>query len=471
MAKQHTARRGSGAAATKNQPGNQTPNTPDINESEIARLKVDQLRDRLRRRGVTGTADMRKPDLVDALIQALREGRKTTRSRAGSGSGRDRASSASGPGRRGPGGRPGTAPRGRGTGGEQPGNQTPNTPEVNESEIARLTVDQLRDRLRRRGVTGTADMRKPDLVDALIQALREGRKTTRSRGNSGSHSSSSSGSRGSSGSTARRSGGEQPGNQTPNTPEVNESEIARLTVDQLRDRLRRRGVTGTADMRKPDLVDALIQALREGRKTTRSRGASGSHGNSSSRGGSGSHGNSGSRASSGSRGGSGSATRRSATTVGAAPDATELADVERRAAELADVAPQAPEVEEVERRAAELEGAGTEATPLPALPASPADRTPAARDEGARVPRRRSGAHDTVPDDGDRQPVRVTGDARSGASTVAAADRVVASMVPPEVDRVDEVVTPEGTMITTAAGQAVESVDSPPLPGTRKPRP
>ncbi|NES28646.1 hypothetical protein G3561_13970, partial [Micromonospora terminaliae] len=136
MAKQHTARRGSGAAATKNQPGNQTPDTPDINESEIARLKVDQLRDRLRRRGVTGTAEMRKPELVDALIRALREGRKTTGSRGGttargttarggSGSGRDRTSS--GPGRRGTGGRSGagSAPRGRGKSGEQPGNQTP----------------------------------------------------------------------------------------------------------------------------------------------------------------------------------------------------------------------------------------------------------------------------------------------------------------------------------------------------------
>ncbi|MGW4292416.1 hypothetical protein ACWEH1_05095 [Micromonospora chersina] len=363
-----------------------------------------------------------------------------------------------------------TARRGSGAAAtkNQPGNQTPNTPDINESEIARLTVDQLRDRLRRRGVTGTADMRKPDLVDALVQALREGRTTTRSRSDSGSRGSSGSrsgsGSRGGSGSTARRSGGEQPGNQTPNTPDINESEIARLTVDQLRGRLRRRGVTGTADMRKPELVDALIQALREGRTTTRSRSGSGSRGNS------------GSRSSSGARGGSGSATRRSAAPTGAAPEATELAEVERRAAELADVAPQAPEVEEVERRAAELEGAGTAATPLPALPASPADHTPTARDgeeggSGARVPRRRPGSHDAVADGADRQRVRVTGDARHGTSTLAAADRVVASMVPPEVDRVDEVVTPEGTMITTDARQAVESVDSPPLPGTRKPRP
>ncbi|MFC0031274.1 hypothetical protein ACFFMM_17285 [Micromonospora chaiyaphumensis] len=362
-----------------------------------------------------------------------------------------------------------TARRGSGAAAtkNQPGNQTPNTPDVNESEIARLKVDQLRDRLRRRGVTGTADMRKPELVDALIQALREGRRTTRSRGSSGSG--------GGSGSASRRSTGEQPGNQTPNTPEVNESEIARLTVDQLRDRLRRRGVTGTTDMRKPDLVDALVQALVEGRKATRSRSGSGSGGGSGSRGSSASRASSGSgsQPASGSRGGSGSTTRRSATPAGAAPDATELAEVERRAAELADVAPQAPEVEEVERRAAELEGAGSEATTVPALPASPADRTPAPGGgadggTGARVPRSRSGAHDVGT--GDRQPVRVTGDA-GAASTLAAADRVVASMVPPEVDRVDEVVTPEGTMITTGAGQAVESVDSPPLPGTRKPRP
>ncbi|MGR6316799.1 hypothetical protein [Micromonospora soli] len=56
-----------------NPPGNQTPNTPDINESEIARLKVDELRDRLHRRGVTDTADMRKDDLVKALVKSLRD--------------------------------------------------------------------------------------------------------------------------------------------------------------------------------------------------------------------------------------------------------------------------------------------------------------------------------------------------------------------------------------------------------------
>ncbi|MEV5763048.1 hypothetical protein AB0L34_00505 [Micromonospora sp. NPDC052213] len=67
-------RSSSGSTATKNPPGNQTPNTPDINESEIARMKVDDLRDRLRRRGVTDTADMKKDDLVEALVTSLRDG-------------------------------------------------------------------------------------------------------------------------------------------------------------------------------------------------------------------------------------------------------------------------------------------------------------------------------------------------------------------------------------------------------------
>jgi hypothetical protein len=67
-------RSSSGSTATKNPPGNQTPNTPDINESEIARMKVDELRDRLRRRGVTDTADMKKDDLVKTLVKSLRDG-------------------------------------------------------------------------------------------------------------------------------------------------------------------------------------------------------------------------------------------------------------------------------------------------------------------------------------------------------------------------------------------------------------
>ncbi|MGN9891236.1 hypothetical protein [Micromonospora sp. L31] len=252
MATRSGSGRASASTATKNAPGNQTPNTPDVNESEIARLKVDQLRDRLRRRGITGTADMRKDELVDALITALREGRKTTRSRNTSGSGPasrsdggSRGNSRDGGTARGRGGSRGGGSRGAQTG-EQPGNQTPNTPDVNESEIARLKVDQLRDRLRRRGITGTADMRKDELVDALITALREGRKTNGSgSGRSASSGSGRSDSVRSAGSDSGRTGSgrsttggrsatpdrSNPRRPRPESPEVELAEVERRAAE------------------------------------------------------------------------------------------------------------------------------------------------------------------------------------------------------------------------------------------------
>jgi hypothetical protein len=56
-------------AATKTS-RNDTPNTPDVSESKIARMKVDELRRELKSRGVKGTADLKKPELVKKLIKA-----------------------------------------------------------------------------------------------------------------------------------------------------------------------------------------------------------------------------------------------------------------------------------------------------------------------------------------------------------------------------------------------------------------
>ncbi|MCM0673819.1 hypothetical protein NCC78_03740 [Micromonospora phytophila] len=261
-----------------------------------------------------------------------------------------------------------------------------------------------------------------------------------------------------------------PGNQTPNTPEINESEIARLKVDQLRDRLRRRGITGTADMRKDELVDALITALRDGRKTTPSRTGSGSAG----------------RATAAARGSSGSRAVRSDS-----PQAAELAEVERRAAELENVTPQAAEVEEVERRAAELEAAVSGSTALPAPPADAAPDTPALPPAPADADATAEGHTPTPPggtDEADRpgkahvpQPRGATGpeaaqavrtaDGAAGSGpelTMETADRVLTSMVPAELDPVDEVVTPEGTILTAGAGSADAAVATPPLPTTER---
>ncbi len=71
-------------AATKNAKnptsGNDTPNTPGVRESAIAGMKVGELRRELRDRGVKGTADLKKPELVKKLIKLETAGSKSTRS-------------------------------------------------------------------------------------------------------------------------------------------------------------------------------------------------------------------------------------------------------------------------------------------------------------------------------------------------------------------------------------------------------
>ena len=60
--------------------GNDTPNTPDVSESAIARMKVGELRRELDKRGVKDTADLKKPDLVKKLIKLETTESKSNRS-------------------------------------------------------------------------------------------------------------------------------------------------------------------------------------------------------------------------------------------------------------------------------------------------------------------------------------------------------------------------------------------------------
>ena len=110
-------------------------------------------------------------------------------------------------------------------------NDTPNTPNVSESKIARMKVDELRRELSKRGVKGTATLKKADLVKKLVKAERGGAKKKASTGR----------------------------NETPNTPDVSESKIARMKVGELRKKLADRGVKGTADLKKADLVKKMIK--------------------------------------------------------------------------------------------------------------------------------------------------------------------------------------------------------------------
>ena len=50
--------------------GNQTPNTPDVSESELRDLNVEELRERAKDAGVSGVSNMKKDELVRALARA-----------------------------------------------------------------------------------------------------------------------------------------------------------------------------------------------------------------------------------------------------------------------------------------------------------------------------------------------------------------------------------------------------------------
>jgi Rho termination factor, N-terminal domain len=53
---------------------------------------------------------------------------------------------------------------------------------------------------------------------------------------------------------------EKPGNQTPNTPTVSETELRDMTVDELRDRAKESGIEGVSNLKKDELVAAISKA-------------------------------------------------------------------------------------------------------------------------------------------------------------------------------------------------------------------
>jgi hypothetical protein len=58
---------------------------------------------------------------------------------------------------------------------------------------------------------------------------------------------------------------DKPGNQTPNTPDVSETELRGMTVDELREKAKEAGIGSTSTMKKDELVHALAEAGGGGR--------------------------------------------------------------------------------------------------------------------------------------------------------------------------------------------------------------
>src|ERR1700712_2485161 len=68
------------------EPGNQTPNTPDVSETELRGKKVDELRQEARSAGGSGASSMRKDDLVHAVAEAEQASADGDQQRTGNGS-------------------------------------------------------------------------------------------------------------------------------------------------------------------------------------------------------------------------------------------------------------------------------------------------------------------------------------------------------------------------------------------------
>jgi Rho termination factor, N-terminal domain len=69
---------------------NKTPNTPDLNETELRGMKVEELRERAKQEGIGATSSMRKEELVEAISAAHRSGSRQGQSDAGPDGGRVR---------------------------------------------------------------------------------------------------------------------------------------------------------------------------------------------------------------------------------------------------------------------------------------------------------------------------------------------------------------------------------------------
>ncbi|GLB65570.1 Rho termination factor N-terminal domain-containing protein [Arthrobacter mangrovi] len=80
-----------------NTSGNETPNTPNVSESELRGMKADELREEAKKAGISGVHDMRKEELVDAVAQA-RSGRDSGQREDDAGAGPDGGKLRTGPG-------------------------------------------------------------------------------------------------------------------------------------------------------------------------------------------------------------------------------------------------------------------------------------------------------------------------------------------------------------------------------------
>jgi hypothetical protein len=175
---------------------NSTPDTPDVSETKLAALKMDELRAHARKLGIDGADELHKPELL-AKVKDYHYAQ------------------AHGGKHRGP------------SGG---GSSTTSHPSA--SELSSMKLGELREHARKLGIDGADELHKPELLAKVKD-----------------HHAADSGGRGPT--TAKTNRG---GNSTPDTPEVSETKLAALKIDELRSHARKLGIDGADELHKPELL-------------------------------------------------------------------------------------------------------------------------------------------------------------------------------------------------------------------------
>src|SRR5919107_90185 len=239
---------------------NSTPDTPDVSETKLAALKMDELRAHARKLGIDGADELHKPELLAKVKDyhyAQAHGGKD-RDGSGAGSSTDGRPSASELSTMKLGelreharkhGIDGAdelhkpellakvkdyhyaqAHGGKDRDGSGAGSSTDGRPSA--SELSSMKLGELREHARKLGIDGADELHKPELLAKVKD-----------------HHDTNSGGRGATAAKTNRGG-----NSTPDTPEVSETKLAALKIDELRSHARKLGIDGAAELHKPELL-------------------------------------------------------------------------------------------------------------------------------------------------------------------------------------------------------------------------
>ena len=121
-------------------------------------------------------------------------------------------------------------------------NETADTPGVSESQLAQMSIDDLRAHARKLGITGADELHQPELLTKVKDHHYAQAHSGRHRTPDGA------------GGNAGPAGSSGDGNTTADTPDVSESELARMPIDDLRAHARKLGITGADELHQPELL-------------------------------------------------------------------------------------------------------------------------------------------------------------------------------------------------------------------------